>query len=151
MTITYNSNYTVITITSTNLDPFSGIDTVTLTGTIQCEGTYSDTIVSGDVTAGAFTLDTTTLFGSATLDDGIYGFKLVINKTDGSIITEYGCLFVDNETTCKVMEKVVETGSTDLSLLSYLLTYGQDCDCDCSDLCTIYKKVIDELDNCTSC
>lgn len=152
MTITANSNFTVITMNSTNLTSFSGVDTVTLYGKVLCDNETSDTIVAGDVDgSGNWTLDTTTLFGSATLDDGVYGFKLVIEKSDDSIITEYACLFVDNETTCNIATEVASTGNTDLALLGYLLTYGQNCDCDCSDLCIIFKKIQNELSDCTSC
>lgn len=152
MTITTNSNFSVITMNSTNLTSFVGIDTVTLYGKVLCDNETSDTIVAGDVDgSGNWTLDTTALFGEATLDDGIYGFKLVIKKTDGSIITEYNCLFIDNETTCKIAEKVATSGDSELALYGYLLTYAQNCDCDCSDLCIIYKKVLNAFTDCTSC
>jgi hypothetical protein len=152
MTATANSDYSVITMNSANLTTFVGVDSVTLYGTINCTGDYSDTIVSGDVDgSGNWTLDSTTLFSEAALDDGIYGFKLVISKTDDSVITEHTCLFVDNETTCNVATEVSTTGETDLAMYAYILSNAQNCDCDCSDLCVIYKKILNELSDCTSC
>lgn len=153
MTVSTNSDYSTIQITSSNLTSFAAISSVVLYGTIGCDGDYSDTIIEADVTlaTGTFTVDLSELFGTTSLDDNIYGFKLVITKTDDSIITEYNCLFVDNETTCAIADKVVSSGSTDLALYGYLLKYGQDCDCDCSDLCIIFKKLQNELSDCTSC
>lgn len=154
MIVTANSDYTVITIQSDNLKDFSTISSVTLNGKILCEGTYTDTIVEGDVTlsTGTFTVDLATLFATTSaLADSIYSFDLVINTTSSTVIREYGCLFVDNETSCKVVDKVVETNNIEIQLDYYLLSRAQTCSCTCDDLCVIFKRLTNELTRCTSC
>ena len=155
MTITANTDYSTITLQSDNLTDFSGISSVTLSGKINCAGTYSDTIVEGDVTllSGSFTLDFTTLFGTATRSDGVYSFTLTITNTDSTVDKEYSCLFIDNETKCDVAECVKNGAKTELMLDYYILSRAGtgDCSCDCEILCNIYKRVTNELAGCQGC
>jgi len=155
MVLTANSTYTTITIQSDNLTSFSGIDTVTLYGKINCAGTYSDTIVEADVTlaTGTFTVDIATLFGSAPLADGVYSFTLEILNTDDTVDKEFGCLFVDNDTKCLVADCIQNTPNMELQTAYVILSRAGagDCNCDCEALCNIYQRVTNELAGCQGC
>jgi hypothetical protein len=149
MTITHNSDYSVITITSTNLSDFSLLSSVTLSATINCSTTeYTDTIVEGDVTTNSFNVDISTMFGTDTLEDSVYEFVLTINKNDSTTVKEYGCLFVDNETKCKVAECVKDKQNLELQLDYYILSRASGCSCACSDMCKIYNRLKNELTCC---
>lgn len=155
MTITANDDYSTITIQSDNLTDFTGISSVTLEGKINCAGTYSDTIVEGDVTllTGTFTLDFATLFGTSTRADSVYSFTLTIVNSDSTVDKEYGCLFIDNETKCDVAECVKNGAEIELMLDYYILSRAGtgDCGCDCQTLCNIYQRVTNGLTGCQSC
>lgn len=150
MVITANSDYSVITIQSDNLTDFTNIDSVALTAKINCEGSYSDTIVEGDVTlsTGTFTVDLSTLFGTSTLSDGIYSFVLTTNFNDSTSPKEYNCIFVDNDTKCEIAECVENKGNLELQLDYYILSRAQNCNCNCEYLCNIYKRITNELTCC---
>ena len=155
MTITANADYSTITLQSDNLTDFTGIDTVTLSGKINCAGTYSDTIVEGDVTllTGTFTLDFATLFGTSTRADGVYSFTLTILNDDETVVKEYSCLFIDNDTKCDVAECIKNGASIELQTDYYILSRAGtgDCGCDCQILCNIYQRVVNGLTECQSC
>jgi len=172
MTVTYTSSPQTIEIVSTNLSNFAIIDTATLEVKINCCDTvYSDTITSGEVVASTYTIDNETLFGDATLDDGIYSLTLTVEYNDGSSTTqELGCLFVDEETACLVADKI--SGNVDVNdyegqqilLLEmdyfFLKNAANGCPCECNDFCAILERVwkaVDKIDcnicvnTCTEC
>lgn len=155
MVITANSDYSTITIQSDNLKDFTDIDTVELQGKINCAGTYTDTIVEGDVTlaTGTFTLDFTTLFGTSTRADGVYSFTLEITYNDETVDKEFNCLFIDNETKCAVAECIQNTPNLELQTAYFILSRAGtgDCSCDCEALCNIYQRVTNELTGCQGC
>lgn len=151
MVITTNSDFSTITIQSDNLASFASISSVSLTGKINCEGTYSDTIVEGDVTDSTFTVDLSTLFGTSSLSDSIYSFILTTTMDDDETFVEYGCVFVDNDTKCQVATCVKDKQMLELQLDHWIITQAQDCDCNCETLCTIYKRLLNELSSCQSC
>lgn len=155
MVVTANDTFTTITIQSDNLTDFTDIDTVTLEGKINCEGTYSDTVVEGDVTllTGTFTVDINALFGVSSLDDSVYTFVLTVLNDDESVTKEFGCLFVDNETKCNVAEYIKNGAEIELQLDYYILSRAGtgDCGCDCQTLCNIYQRVVNGLTSCQSC
>jgi hypothetical protein len=127
MTISYNSVTDDITITSTQLADFGVITSAVLTGGLNCPTTltYSDTIVTGDVTSNAFVVDKTEFFGSAdNLADGVYSFVLTVTSTSNVITTETGCLFIDNDTACTIAKLVHATNCDTLELKTnyYLLS-----------------------------
>lgn len=154
MVLTANSDYSTITIQSDYLIGFSGIDTVELQAKINCAGSYSDTIVEGDVTTltGTFTVDLATLFGDADLADGVYSFTLITTPDSGTIKYEYACLFVDNETMCTVADCVKNTQNIEIQLDYYILSRASGCSsCDCETLCNIYQRLINALTDCQGC
>ena len=155
MIVTANSTYTTITIQSDNLKDFTDIDTVSLTAKINCAGSYSDTIVEGDVTlaTGTFTVDLATLFGSATLADSVYGFTLTITYDDTSIDKEYGCIVVDNDMKCAIADCIKNTPDTELQTAYFILSRAGtgDCNCDCETLCNIYQRVVNGIAGCEGC
>lgn len=133
----HNADYTVITITSDNLDSY---DSLKLTS-----GTSSYTPTE---TAGVITVNLTSLFSTTNLTDGVYDFVLTI--TSGQTETkEYYCLFVDKETKCKVAECVKDTQKIELQLDYYILSRASTCSCKCDDMETIYNRLINGLNNCS--
>lgn len=151
MTLTSNSDFTTITITSDNLSSLGSVDKIVLNGKINCSGTYSYEVDKDDITSGTFTINLTSLFGTSTLQDSVYSFILTITNSDDSIIKEYNCLFVDNDTKCDIVDCVTESNNLELQLDYYLLSRAQNCDCDCSDLCIIYNRLKNEQTRCKSC
>jgi len=153
MILTHNDDYTEIKLKSSNLTDFSGIDTVTLNSTINCGSTvYTDTIESGDVDAdGEFTVDLSALYSSTTLEDSVYSFTLIITNSDTTVTTEYACLFVDNDTKCRVAECVKDNQNIELQLDYYILSRAGNCNCQCDNLCTIYNRLKNELNSCQGC
>lgn len=153
MTLTHNNDYSEIKIKSDNLTDFDTISSVKLKSTINC-GTaeYTDTIVSGDVDEeGEFTVDLNALYSKSGLPDSVYSFTLTITNSDNSVDTEHACLFVDNETKCKVAECVKDNQNIELQLDYYVLSRASTCKCKCDDLCTIYKRLTNELTSCKGC
>jgi len=166
MTITANSTYTTITITSSSLSDAAwsaGIDTVTLYGYIDCTAASSDTIIEGDVTSGSFVVDLSEVFGVTDPDDGILGFKLVVENTSGVDTVEWGCLLVDdNGLLCDIAERYaqcindagLDCDTLEMGNMYTVLKNAGSCEeCDCDDFCTIYTKLTNELanTNCDSC
>jgi len=154
MVVTTNEDFSVVTIQSDNLTDFSNIDSVTLTSKIDCGSTtYTDTIVEGDVTlaTGTFAVDFNALYNLSSLSDGIYSFALTITPTSGNTTIEYSCLFVDAQMACDVRKCVKDKQNIEIMLDHFILGRGQDCDCDCEDLCKIYKRLKNELTCCEGC
>jgi len=170
MIVTYSSG--VFTIESTKLSNFAIIDKATITSKINCcDPEYSDEVEAGDVTANAFTLDST-FFSTSEVTDGIYSFNLTVEYNNGDKTTEeLGCYFVDEETACLVADKV--SGNIDVNtpegreLLLLEMDYfllknaANGCPCECSDFCMILERVwkaVDKVDcdicgteTCTEC
>jgi hypothetical protein len=155
MIVSNNEDYTTITIQSDNLTDFGIISSVTLTSKIDCSGEeYSDTIVEGDVDeTGTFTLDLSTIYGTTELSEGIYSFVLKIVPSSGNDIFEFGCLFVDKTLKCRIADLIANCEDNYLKLMEkwVVLTEAQNCNCDCSSLCTIYNSIINELESCSGC
>lgn len=91
--------------------------------------------------------------------DGVYSFELVFTTTAGSTIIESNCFFYDCETKCKLSKKLDELlecnkSATNLFLLHYTLTEGNNCGCNCDEMCQIFLTLCEKLGDdktCTAC
>ena len=98
-------------------------------------------------------------FGLQEFVDGVYGFELVFNTTLGATVVESSCFFYDCETKCKVSKKLEDLlkcnkSATNIFLLHYTLTEGNNCGCNCEEMCEIFIKLCEKLGDdktCTAC
>lgn len=89
--------------------------------------------------------------------DGVYSITLNYINSEGNIITENNCFFLDCNTACTVSTKIKELqeasnekNATNIFLLHYTLTEGSNCGCNCEELCEIFRKLCTNL-NSSSC
>lgn len=90
---------------------------------------------------------------------GVYSFSIKWTKEDSSgWVEESNCAFVDidNDIKCKVasvLQNILkesqkldpEQCSGIIHLLHYALVNGSNCGCNCTELCTVYKELVDLL------
>lgn len=134
---------TTWTVESSLLDV--SYDSITLEIIKDCESvvstTISPTISDGDIVITLSALN---------LVNGVYTIKLV-TVTNAVRKTDFGCVFSDIDLKCKIAECVKDKQMLSLQLDYYILSKAQNCDCQCDDLCRIYKRLANELSHCQSC
>jgi len=85
---------------------------------------------------------------SDTLPDGIYRVRLEIDYADEERTIEQYCVFVDCETKCKLINRVLENSNA--YRWYEILKFGEECEeCDCDSLCEIYEKLLNDLNEST--
>lgn len=142
----------VLTIESATLQG-AGIDSVTLSSQIDCTGTLV-TYTVPSYNTGSFVADLNALFSAAAVPQGVISLILTILYTNEAVVKEYTCLFSEKELVCDIAECVKETRDVELQLDFYLLSRSNEnggCGCDCETLCSIYKRLLDGIENCKSC
>lgn len=88
-------------------------------------------------------------YGQEELVDGIYNISIEVVLLNGDIIREDYCKFVDNEVKCRVAEKVLD--NKDIYHLYEAIKFGEECnDCDCENMCKLYKELIKYLNDGTT-
>lgn len=90
--------------------------------------------------------------------DGIYKFIVKWTKEDNDgFIQEENCSFIDITTKCRVAsilqnilkeanDNSLEKVSGTITLLHYSLVNGSNCACNCDELCSVYRGLIELLD-----
>lgn len=163
MTLSINSNFDQITISSTLLDNFiadpSLYTSIAITGKLNCAETgttYTYTSASPITDSTEVSTDSGTeyinpdFFSATTFADGVYGFSIVLTPLVGATSKESSCIFVDQFIACNI-----EPACKDKMLWHYILTNTQDCNCNCAKLCEFYNLIIEEetpiQSGCTSC
>jgi hypothetical protein len=92
--------------------------------------------------------------------DGVY--KIVVTVKDDAegttTSTEGNCFFVDCETSCKVakhLKDLLKTETdTEVHLLHFGLTNANNCNCNCDEMCELYRKlfnILNDTDKCLCC
>ena len=92
--------------------------------------------------------------------DGVY--KVVVTVKDDAegttTLSEGNCFFVDCETSCKVAKHLKDLLKTDtdteIHLLHFGLTNANNCNCNCDEMCYLYRKLFNLLndnDKCLCC
>lgn len=95
-------------------------------------------------------------FGLTEFTDGIYKFTTRLHK-ENEYIEETNCAFIDIEIKCKVANTLsellkeiknplIEQAAMVLHTIHYALVNGSNCGCNCDELCELYKKLIDILE-----
>ena len=142
----------VLTVESGTLEG-AGIDNVVLGAQVNCEGEVSSYTVPSYNT-GSFVADLNELFGAASIPQGVISLILTISYTNETVVKEYVCLFVEGTLVCDIADCIQVTRDVELQLDFYLLSRSiadGGCGCECDNLCVIYKRLLDGIENCKSC
>jgi hypothetical protein len=151
MTVQFDKSTLVVSISSEVLLE-SGIDSVALKVKQGCSGTEHD-YTPPDYSTGTFDVDLSSLLGINSDSHGVLSFTLVIEFDTSIVKQQYGCLFLEGDLVCQIVDCIKTNPNIDLQLDFYLLSRSNetDCGCECEDYCTIYKRLIDGIKNCKSC
>jgi len=175
MTITLNSDGSILTFTSTLLSS-SEIKTITglkLKTKLNCSSTSTTIVLDDlipDIENSSFDLSSIIYYDDETKTtycDGIYYFEIEVTyNIAGEAIEEFigkesGCKFIDTVIKCDVLNYYSTTKDVTALFHYNALKYGGDCDaCNCAELCSLYselKTLIGNADNsstdngCSSC
>lgn len=84
--------------------------------------------------------------------DGIFNFS-ISETVGGNVYTEQACIFVYEKLICVILDyiKKEENMQTNVHLLFELIKEGVNCQCNCEDLCLVYKQILLELDILNKC
>lgn len=88
-------------------------------------------------------------------EQGIHSFT-VTKQVGAELISESGCYFVDDTISCVIADYVAmeEHSNTDVHLLYNLIKESVACNCNCKDLCKVFRQILLELnllDRCKIC
>ncbi len=156
MTVTLNSDGSILTFTSTLLQSSEGktITGLKLKTKLNCSSTSTTIVLDDlipDIDNSSVDLQSIVYYADATKTtycDNIYYFELEVDYdisgeiTESFIGKESACIFIDVTTKCDVFT-YYET-SKDLTALLYYnaLTFGSTCDaCNCAELCSLYSEL----------
>ncbi len=116
---------------------------VVVSAQINCCSDKKNTTITGSATS--FVIQPS-FFGHTTLKDGIYHIELELTYADGTKKKEVKCVFIDCTLLCKLVSFMANNPDSKAYQLYELIKHGEDCgQCDCSDLCMLYKKLIEEV------
>lgn len=170
MTITYNSDRTLLTVSSTLLDDFIADETAYTNIKVQIffnsttsstTETYTEntpiTTTTNVASNGGVETINPAFFGVTEFAQGIY--HVIITLTSGTQIeTDEGCIFVEDTIACDVNEyRLLSTVDLNkrlnVGIDYYMLTKSQSCTCGCDNLVEIYNNLITTVANntCTTC
>lgn len=107
MTIT--TTCTEITVSSQTLDDFTALSSNTLRLDVKynCGTVQEIDILLADITGDSVSILPEDLGFSETFQDGVYSITLV-NTDDDTITNEFGCVFMDCVTRCKIANATTE-------------------------------------------
>ena len=75
--------------------------------------------------------------------DGIYTVTVKFTLESGEYYSNTNCLFVDNVSACLLVTYMADNlgteKSTSLAMIHYALTEGANCECTCSNMCTLFE------------
>lgn len=95
-----------------------------------------------------------------TFEDGIYSLQLEVTLLNGDKYVEEVCIFSDKDIKCKVADAMYLNPKGMYYQLFESIKFAESCnDCDCQQMCDIYKELLTQLNNaepddlcrCTSC
>lgn len=138
MTITNN-----ITVTSTLLADLSNVETITLKYTDCDSNTTTLNIAKASVSDSSFT--------SSALSEGVYSFKLILSYNDDTKQAEELCKFIEVDLSCKVRDKFNCDSNLKVEMATNLLIENTNCNCDCTNMCTLYNFIVNALNDCSEC
>lgn len=170
MILSYNTDRTIITISSSLLDDFIAtpedytdvdIQIYFNSTTSSTTETYSEDDLITDVTNVATDSGVTwvnpAFFNTTEFSQGIYHVVITLTST-GSIQTDEGCIFIESTIACDVndyrlLSTVDLNKRLNVGIDYYMLTKSQSCTCGCDNLVEIYNNLITTLANntCSTC
>ena len=171
MNLSINSpTNTIITITSTLLNSFIAAPASFTDVTIQIffnstTTSTTETYTSADPITGSTNVATNAgvetilpaFFGGTEFAEGIYSILITLSS-DEEILTDAGCLFVQDTIACDVNTyRLITTVDLNKRLSAgidyYMLTQSQECVCGCDNLIEIYNNLVTTIANntCSTC
>tara|TARA_Y100000590_G_scaffold396343_1_gene476995 strand:- start:752 stop:1294 length:543 start_codon:yes stop_codon:yes gene_type:complete len=173
LTISKDSDCTQLIVTQTLLDSDDAIPagaTYELTvfkNCCDCTG-YPVTIAFSAnkpvASAGIYTIDDKVIklepgilgTGTTVFPDGVYKVVLTQIESGGApITTESNCFFMDCSTTCEVAKYIKNLLKTPADVEAHLLHFGlvngSNCNCNCDEMCSLYSKLYNILNNTETC
>ena len=151
MTITQNISSGVVTSLTIQSDLLlqlsSFVDNkIKLIIKYACNDEYITTITTSSTNTY---LITPSFVGLSVFQDGIYQIILE-GTTTTNIIQDEKCTFIDTVLKCQVSE-LVAANNIEAGILYYTLKQAQTCDCGCTNLCAIFCKLNELLNNECTC
>ena len=151
MTITQNISSGVVTSLTIQSDLLlqlsSFVDNkIKLIIKYACNDEYITTITTSSTNTY---LITPSFVGLSVFQDGIYQIILE-GTTTTNIIQDEKCTFIDTVLKCQVSE-LVAANNIEAGILYYTLKQAQTCDCACTNLCAIFCKLNELLNNECTC
>ena len=109
-----------------------------------------------EIAAGVITLKPALLgAGITTFPDGVYKVVITVTSTGGAVTTQSNCFFLDCSTSCdvaKYLKKLLKTPTdVEAHLLHFGLKTGGNCNCNCDEMCSVYTKLYNILNNTETC
>ena len=181
MTISKNADCTLLSLKSTVIDllftspsPYTIANVTIYSNCCDCDN-YDIPIVYNTETnsfeqtstdkytydSGEFNINPKVINSTNTkFADGVY--KIVVTAKDDAAgtttLSEGNCFFVDCETSCKVakhLKDLLKTETdTEIHLLHFGLTNANNCNCNCDEMCDLYRKLfnlLNDTDKCLCC
>ena len=173
LTLSKNTECTQLIVTQTLLDSTATIpvdatyEFTVFKNCCDCTGypvTIAFTANKPVTSAGLYTIDNKVIklepgvlgTGTTVFPDGVY--KVVVTQIeDGGapITTESNCFFMDCSTSCEVAKYVKNLLKTPADVEAHLLHFGlvngSNCNCNCDELCSLYSKLYNILNNTETC
>jgi len=177
LTISQNSDCSLILVTSELLDtafggspdPYTDIKITIYRNCCDCDG--YDVDITRDAPAPFPTSETDVyLFNGTSMElnpkiidasattwtEGVYKIIVTLTNIDGTVVvSESNCFFLDCATSCQVakhIKSLLKTDTdTDVHLLHFGLTNGSNCNCNCDEMCYLYRKLYELLNDTEAC
>ena len=93
--------------------------------------------------------------GTTKFPDGVYKVVFTGIKADDSVTTESNCFFMDCSTSCEVAKYIKNLLKTPADVEAHLLHFGlvngSNCNCNCDEMCSLYTKLYNILNNTEAC
>jgi hypothetical protein len=98
--------------------------------------------------------------GITKFPDGVYKVVITVTKdADGDgvdeVTTESNCFFMDCSTSCEVAKYIKNLLKTPADVEAHLLHFGlvngSNCNCNCDEMCSLYTKLYNILNNTEAC
>jgi hypothetical protein len=170
MTISINSSFNLMTISSTALDTFvaspSNYIELSVKGYHNSTTSFKEekysvsnpiTNLTNIATGSGIEYIKPEFFDNGVFTDGVYHFIFTF-KSENEIVTEEACIFVDKDFKCKIddyrINEVIPFEKRMFAVSDYfLLKNTSECQCKCGNLIEIYNNLIEDFDfkKCFTC
>lgn len=80
-----------------------------------------------------------------TIGEGVYHIEIIAEAASGSQTIQRTCFFYDCTLACEIGEFILDNCDTDVHLDYYVLKNMEYCECNCDNMCLLYKRILDKL------